>query len=65
MPFQTLLLTKDSSVADGYVGFEPGAKEGSVWTETNQSVTEKAYTGDAVSDERFLLHNVKNVLACK
>jgi hypothetical protein len=54
LPFQTLLLTKDSSVADGYVGFEPGAKEGSVWTETNQSVTEKAYTGDAVSDDTTL-----------
>lgn len=26
LPFQTLLLTKDSSVADGYVAFEPGAK---------------------------------------
>lgn len=54
LPFQTLLLTKDSSVADGYVGFEPGAKEGSVWTETNQSVTEKAYSGDAVSDDTTL-----------
>lgn len=54
LPFQTLLLTKDSSVADGYVGFEPGAKEGSVWTETSQSVTEKAYTGDAVSDDTSL-----------
>lgn len=54
LPFQTLLLTKDSSVADGYVGFEPGAKEGSVWTETNQSVTEKTYTGDAVSDDTTL-----------
>ena len=54
LPFQTLLLTKDSSVADGFVGFEPGAKEGSVWTETSQSVTEKAYTGDAVSDDTNL-----------
>ena len=54
LPFQTLLLTKDSSVADGYVAFEPGAKEGSVWTETSQTVTEKAYTGDAVSDDTSL-----------
>lgn len=54
LPFQTLLLTKDTSVADGYVGFEPGAKEGSVWTETSQTVTEKTYTGDAVSDDTTL-----------
>lgn len=54
LPFQTLLLTKDTSVADGHVGFEPGAKEGSVWTETSQTVTEKAYTGDAVSDDTTL-----------
>lgn len=54
LPFQTLLLTKDSSVADGYVAFEPGAKEGSVCTETSQTVTEKAYTGDAVSDDTSL-----------
>lgn len=50
LPFQTLLLTKDSSVADGYVGFEPGAKEGSVWTESNDSVTEKDYTGAPVTE---------------
>lgn len=54
LPFQTAILLKDSSIADGYVGFEPGEKEGSVWTETNQSVTEKAYTGDAVTDDTNL-----------
>ena len=54
LPFQTAILLKDSSIADGYVGFEPGEKEGSVWTETNQSVTEKSYTGDAVSDDTTL-----------
>lgn len=50
LPFQTLLLTKDSSVADGYVGFEPGAKEGSVWTESNETVTEIDYTGAPVTE---------------
>lgn len=50
LPFQTLLLTKDTSVADGYVGFEPGAKEGSVWTESNETVTEIDYTGAPVTE---------------
>lgn len=50
LPFQTLLLTKDSSVVDGYVGFEPGAKEGSVWTESNESVTEIDYTGAPITE---------------
>jgi len=54
LPFQTAILLKDSSIADGYVGFEPGEKEGSVWTETSQTVTEKAYTGDAVTDDTTL-----------
>jgi len=50
LPFQTLLLTKDSSVADGFVGFEPGAKEGSVWTESNETVTEIDYTGAPITE---------------
>lgn len=50
LPFQTLLLTKDSSIADGYVGFEPGAKEGSVWTESTETVTETDYTGAPVTE---------------
>ena len=50
LPFQTLLLTKDSSVAEGYVGFEPGAKEGSVWTESTETVSEIDYTGAPVTE---------------
>lgn len=50
LPFQTLLLTKDSSVADGYVGFEPGAKEGSVWTESTETVTEIDYVGAPITE---------------
>lgn len=50
LPFQTLLLTKDSSIADGFVGFEPGAKEGSVWSESSETVTEIDYTGAPVTE---------------
>lgn len=50
LPFLVLLLTRDTSVADGYVGFEPGEKEGSVWTESDDSVTEKDYTGAPVTE---------------